>query len=226
MFFGDGDDEYIQPRDITLSGNRLVLLATGSDGLGQVDVFDSTTAAHLYQFGKLPEPIAGDLREPHGMGLDEDLCFIADTFNQAIKIFNWRTREFVRTIGSQEDAPELLEEDWYWQENEYEDARRSSKPCEFNEPVGVAFRNKRLYVSEQSGRRIQIISIPDISRGPVECLQIIASPNGMDLAGLCLSGSGLWCTGRRKINEEENIINGGEYNQYSVYSAHLFAPIV
>ena len=226
MFGGDGDDEYIQPQDVMLSGDRLVLLVNGGDGLGQVDVFDSTTAAHLYQFGRLPEPIAGDdLREPNGMGLDEDLCFIVDTFNQAIKIFNWRTRKFFRTIGSQEVAPEQYDEDGdlYWAGSAYRDARRSSKPCEFNEPVGVAFRDKRLYVSEQSGRRIQIISIPEICRGPVECLQIIASPNGMDLAGLCLNGNGLWCTGRRPSYE------GGseeEEESESEYSMHLFAPIV
>ena len=132
-----------------------------------------------------------------------------------------------RRIGSQRESPPLnwdvVDGDPYWlRSGGYEDARRSVKPCEFDEPVGVAFRDKRLYVSERSGHRIQIISIPKISRGPIECLQIIPSPYGLPLAGLCLSGNRLCCMGRRRLREGE----ATTWENEREYSFHLFAPIV
>ena len=59
---------------------------------------------------------------------------------------------------------------------------KSDQPCEFNERVGVAFRDARLFVSESHGRRIQILRFCNGFHGAVECLQVIRSPNGMELA--------------------------------------------
>ena len=48
------------------------------------------------------------------------------------------------------------------------------------------------------GRRIQILRFANGIHGAVECLQIIPSPYGMPLAGLCVSGDRLWCLGQAR----------------------------
>ena len=69
----------------------------------------------------------------------------------------------------------------------YDDDRKSAEPGQFNEPFDIAIRgNKLLYVSEKGGRRIQILRLPDdLSASDPEVLQIIPSPGGVELAGLC-----------------------------------------
>ena len=174
---------------------------------GRICVLDSQTGALLYQIGPAREAgEADELRVPRSLAVHQDLCFVADTCNHAIKIFNFRQRELVRTIGSTAAAPTFLtmrdsdddEVDQYYIMSGCEDARRSDLPCEFDQPVGVAFQDGRLYVSEWGNRRIQIIRFVDGIHGAVECLQIIQSPYGMPLAGLCVSGERLWCLGQRR----------------------------
>ena len=211
----------IQPRGLALSDdNKLLVLNVGTKSspvgknrVGQVDVFDAATGAALYSFGQATS--SDGLRDPRGMAVSGDLCFVCDTWNQLVKIFNWRTRELVRTIGSRAvgppwaDNPGPGEEYAYWNvDYNYTDARKSVAPGEFCEPFGVAFRDGKLYVSEYDGRRIQILKLSDDIRGPVECLQIIPSPDGgtargrCKLTGLCLDADNrLWCTGRSAVEE-------------------------
>ena len=188
----------LHPFDLAVSGDRLLVLCGGSL-FGRICVLDSQTGEFLYQIGPAREAgEADELRVPRSL---------ADTCNHAIKIFNFRQRELVRTIGSPAAAPTFPttrdsddddEVDPYYILAGYEDARRSDLPCEFDEPIGVAFQDGRLYVSEWGGRRIQILRFASGIHGPVECLQIIPSPYGTPLAGLCVSGERLWCLGQAR----------------------------
>ena len=191
----------LHPFDLAVSGDRLLVLCGGSL-FGRICVLDSQTGALLYQIGPAREAgEADELRVPRSLAVHQDLCFVADTCNHAIKIFNFRQRELVRTIASTAVAPTFPDfdpdndVDPYYILAGYEDARRSDLPCEFDQPVGVAFQDGRLYVSEWGNRRIQIIRFVDGIHGAVECLQIIQSPNGKHLYGLCVSGERLWCVG-------------------------------
>ena len=198
---GSEEPLYLEPCDLAVSGDRLLVLCRGSL-FGRICVLDSQTGAFLYQIGPARQAgEADELRVPRSLAVHQDLCFVTDTLNHAIKIFNFRQRELVRTIGSAAATPpfdELDDMDPYYIMYHRGDARRSDLPCEFNEPVGVAFRDGRLYVSERGNRRIQIIRFVDGIHGAVECLQIIQSPYGMPLAGLCVSGERLWCLGQRR----------------------------
>ena len=174
------------PYDLAVSGDRLILLCQGggSWGIARICVFDSQTGAFLYQIGRGSSAGEADaLRSPMSLAAHQDLCFVADTYNHVIKIFNFRQRELVRTIGSTAAFAGL---------------RASDLPCEFTMPSGIAFQGGRLYVSEARGRRIQILRFANGFHGPVECLQIIPSPYGTPLAGLCVSGERLWCLGQAR----------------------------
>ena len=198
----------LYPYDLAVSGDRLLVLCSGFT-CARICVFDSQTGAFLYHIGRGRSAGEADaLSNPKALTAHQDLCFVADTYNHVIKIFNFRQRELVRTIGS---------------------AAASDLPCEFNEPAGVAFRDGRLYVSESDGQRIQILRFANGIHGAVECLQIIQSPNGLELAGLCLSGDRLWCMGGnggsvRWIPSLVAGVNGTVWTSNSCM--HLFAACV
>ena len=210
-----------EPCDLAVSGDRLLVLCR-SAWFGRICVLDSQTGEFLYHFGPASEAGEDELRMPRSLAVHQDLCFVADTYNHAIKIFNFRQRELVRTIGSTAATPSFAEfgdMDPYYIMCHRRDARRSDLPCEFNEPVGVAFRDGRLYVSEGRGRRIQILRFANGCHGSVECLQIIESPYGRPLAGLCVSGDRLWCLGQARGRSDATM-------PYTEGCLHLFATYV
>ncbi len=195
---------YLRPYDLAVSGDRLLVLC-GGFRYARVCVY-SQTGAFLYHIGRGPGAGEADaLIGPKALATHQDLCFVADTYNHAIKIYNFRQRELVRTMGSTANSP--YEENTWHDNLAYEDPRRSDLPCEFNEPAGVAFRDGRLYVSESGGRRIQVLRLASGIQGPVECLQIIPSPNGLKLYGLCISGERLWCVGQQLTDDTSFLRN-------------------
>ena len=217
-----------RPVDLCISGNAvLVLFHDANWRYGQVVVLDRNTGAERYRFGSGATPGGVDaggvdeLRAPSGIAVDGDFCFVADTYNQSIAVFNWFNGQFVRRYGKAGDAPEFGDdEDNYWDvgaDGTYDDVRKSAAPGQFNEPYDVVVRNKLLYVSEIGGRRIQILRLPDDIRGadPTEVLQIIPSPGG--LAGICLDGDRLWCIGPPCPAGNPQAMNA---------SMSIFAPIV
>ena len=198
----------LHPFDLAVSGDRLLVLCSGFT-CARICVFDSQTGAFLYHIGRGRSAGEADaLSNPKALTAHQDLCFVADTYNHVIKIFNFRQRTLVRTIGS---------------------AAASDLPCEFDEPAGVAFRDGRLYVSEWDGQRIQILRFANGIHGAVECLQIIPSPNGLELAGLCLSGDRLWCMGGngRSVRWIPSLVAGVSGTVWTSNSCmHLFAACV
>jgi len=208
LFASEELSSYLQPYDLAVSGDRLLVLC-GGFRVARICVFDSQTGAFLYHIGRGSDAGEADaLSGPRALTAHQDLCFVADTYNHVIKIFNFRQRELVRTIGS---------------------AAASDLPCEFDEPAGVAFRDGRLYVSESSGQRIQILRFANGIHGSVECLQIIQSPNGLELAGLCLSGDRLWCMGGNggSVRWVPSLVAGVNGTVWTSNSCmHLFAACV
>ena len=210
----------LHPHDLAVSGDRLLVLCGGrwNRRYARICVFDSETGAFLYQIGRGFDAGEADaLNGPKALVTHQDLCFVADTYNHAIKIYNFRQRELVRTMGSTAASP--YEQNVWEDYHTYEDPRRSDLPCEFNEPAGVAFRDGRLYVSESSGQRIQVLRFASGIQGAVECLQIIPSPNGLKLYGLCISGERLWCVGQQLTDDTSWLRN-------SHACLHLFTACV
>ena len=206
----DGNYEWVHPEDIALAGDVLLVLCHGSP-FGQVVVFDNQTGARLRTFGSTGEDWRDQLRGPEAFAVHDQYCFIADTHNQAIKVFDWRDGTLVRVFGKLQDQEsdvkphDDMERNYssYWEWGDsfyyYDDVRKGDEPGEFDCPAGVAVRDGKLYVSEFRGCRIQVFRLPQDLRGSsdLEVLQIIDSPDfPKELSGLCVEEGGrVWCMG-------------------------------
>uniref|UniRef100_A0A7S4EBS1 F-box domain-containing protein n=1 Tax=Pelagomonas calceolata TaxID=35677 RepID=A0A7S4EBS1_9STRA len=203
------ETDCFMPVDLALAGDRLLVLSCEYPSLGRVYVLDNQTGAQLSTFGSTGESWRDELRGPSCLAVHEQYCFIADTHNQAVKVFDWREGTLVRVFGKRQDDPwdvkTLMTDAFMTPEpvsyhefrDDYYDLRKGDGPGEFNLPLGVAVRDGKLYVSELEGRRIQVFRLPDDMHGSdLELLQIIPSPDGWPLSGLCVDDAGrLWCVG-------------------------------
>ena len=104
------------------------------------------------------------------------MLFVAGFGTNAIHTYNWR----------QGSAAGLI---------------RLGGDLSFRMPWGVAVSGKMLYVSEQGDStedipgRIWILRLPDDVSSDPTVMQLIPSPDGRELGGLCLNGGQLWCMG-------------------------------
>ena len=200
-----------RPQDLAAAGDMLLVLCTTGGAfsggvLGRVAVLGRSTGRVYSVFGTNDDTGAtiaiDELRGPCSLAVRDNYCFVADRYNQRIAVFDWEQETFVRSIGRDGTAPILdIEDQPYW-DDDYEDERRGTGLGEFDEPSGVAVRGNTLFVSESGGRRIQLLRLPDDladTSKPVEALQVIPSPDGRELSGLCLEGNPphdrLWCLG-------------------------------
>ena len=200
-----------RPQDVAAAGDMLLVLCTTGGAfsggvLGRVAVLGRSTGSVYSVFGTNDDTGAtiaiDELRGPCSLAVRDNYCFVADRYNQRIAVFDWHQGTFVRSIGRDGTAPTLEIGDGPYWDDDYEDERRGTGPGEFDEPWGVAVRGNTLFVSESGGRRIQLLRLPDDladSSKPVEALQVIPSPDGRELSGLCLEGNPphdrLWCLG-------------------------------
>ena len=172
--FADGDS--CRVCDIGLAGDRVLILSAtftvnDPEQFSRVHVVDNRTGALLYQF-------LTDLLE-YECGLfavQDDMLFVAGFGTNLIHTYNWRQ-------GSVEGHIRL------------------GGDLAFRMPWGVAVSGKMLYVSEQGDAtedvpgRIWILRLPDDVSADPTVLQVMSSPDGRELGGLCLNGGQLWCMG-------------------------------
>ena len=221
-----GHEDYgFFPVDLARAGDRLLVLCCdhnrvyeevpgpGTIGVhrlfGRVMVLDNQTGAHLSSFGTsaagyVPTVGYDKLHAPSSLAVQDQYCFIADTHNHHVKVFDWRTGTLVRVFGRyKHQEPVANSFDPYWRVRDYDHARRGSGSGEFNEPCGIAVRDGKLYVSEMQGCRIQVFRLPDDMRGPsdLELLQYVRprprgppSPFPAGIERLCVDDDGqVWC---------------------------------
>ena len=220
-----GHEDYgFLPVDLVRAGDRLLVLCCERNRVhqqqagpgagflrlfGRVLVLDNQTGAHLSSFGTsaagyVPDVGYDKLHAPSSLAVQDQYCFIADTHNHHVKVFDWRTGTLVRVFGRyKHQEPVANSFDPYWRVRGYDHARRGSGSGEFNEPCGIAVRDGKLYVSEMQGCRIQVFRLPDDMRGPsdLELLQYVRprpggppSPFPAGIERLCVDDDGqLWC---------------------------------
>ena len=181
--------------DLARAGDSILLLSHYQTS--RIPVIDARTGALqriLVLRGIGPE----GLRGASSIAVDGDFAYVADTHNQRVVVFNHLTGDVVRKIGKTGTAPYHDDEDDddfgpYWFSDDYDDERIGSAPGEFDRPFDVAIGHGRLYVSEMGRRfgspRIQVLTLEG------EPLQVLRSPNGKEVQGLCVDGDHVWCIG-------------------------------
>ena len=192
-----GHEDYgFLPVDLVRAGDRLLVLCCERNRVhqqqagpgagflrlfGRVLVLDNQTGAHLSSFGTsaagyVPDVGYDKLHAPSSLAVQDQYCFVADTHNHHVKVFDWRDGTLVRVFGRYKHQQPIVDPfDPYWRVIGYHHACRGSGSGEFNEPYGIAVRDGKLYVSEKEGRRIQVFRLPDDMRGPsdLELLQCV-----------------------------------------------------
>ncbi len=233
------------PKALALSPGGEFLLVLHGYWIGEVLVVDSLDGTLVGSFGFEEDDTFGNLHSPHGLAVHGNYCFVTDTYNQRICVFNWCSQTWVRCFGRRGAFIRLDDEDPepYWLDSkeiaqeldatyeervatrsrtlDYEDERKGTGPGEFIEPFGIATHGNTLYVSELAGCRIQVMRLPenilDLSSEP-QVLQIIPAPGGQRLGGLCVDGERLWCVGPHYIHRAS-----GKKQECTYVS--LFSPI-
>ena len=176
--FANGDS--CRVCDIGLAGDRLLILSSFENftenhpkQFARVHVVDDGSGAILYQFRT-------DLLEYESglFAVQDDMLYVAGFSTNVIHIYNWRQGSAAGLIRPEGDLA-------------------------FRMPWGVAVSGKMLYVSEQGDwseeedvpGRIWILRLPDDVSSAATVVQVIPSPDGAELGGLCLNGGQLWCMG-------------------------------
>ena len=168
--------------DICLAGDRLLILSYPCGNFNEnqreqassrVHVVDDRTGSLLYQF------LTHLLKYDNGLfAVQDDMLFVAGFGTNVIHTYNWRQGSVEGHIRPEGDLA-------------------------FRMPWGVAVGGTMLWVSEQGDEsedvagRIWILRLPNdvgSSSDPI-VVQVIPSPDGKELGGLCLNRGRLWCMG-------------------------------
>ena len=135
------------------------------------------------------------MRGPSALAVHNGLIYVADSCNHRVQIYNLEDGSHVRSIGR--DIPVEWDSDEDLDYSEYlfagspnpEDPRASTKPGEFNGTTAIAIGHGRLYVSEDDGCRLQVLTLEG------EPLHVIPSPDGKGMGGICVDGEHVWVIG-------------------------------
>ena len=165
----------VYPESLALAGDTLLVLCSlfGDDDESvsnsyYVHAYENQTGAFLRKF-----VLPGEDGWVGAMTVRGDMLYVTSRYSHSVNEFRWRDGTLMRRFGGR------------------------NQPLSFHSPFGVAIRGKTMYVSEAGGRRIQVLRLPDDDSSEPTILQVIPSPDGEGLGGLCVNGDRLWCMGPR-----------------------------
>ena len=153
---GDGPHlfaHFAQPSGLASDGKNLYVADSETSSLrkvplGGVGRVQTLVGRGLFVFGDQDGPgqdggerSKTEARMQHALGVvyDDGKLYVADTYNNKIKVFDLRTRELKTLVGGN---------DWGW-----------LVPGEFSEPAGLSLANGKLYVADTNAHRIRVVDI-------------------------------------------------------------------
>ena len=166
------------PESLALADDTLLVLCSLFDEEEDVDFEISSTYVHAYdnQTGAFLRKFLLPGKDGNGdttgtMAVQGDILYVTSRNNDTVDEYRWSDGTLMRSFGGGEQR------------------------ISFDSPFGVAIRGKTMYVSEAGGCQIQVLRLPDDDSSEPTVLQVIPSPDGQDLGGLCVNGDRLWCMG-------------------------------
>ena len=179
MRIGPLHPDGVYPVSLALAGDTLLVLCelSGDDesvsSSYYVHAYENQTGAFLRKFslagkGWNDDPTNGT------MAVQGDMLYVTCKRNCSVDEYRWRDGTLMRRFGGR------------------------NQPLSFCSPFGVAIRGKTMYVSEILGSQIQVLRLPDDDSSEPTVLQVIPSPDGEELGGLCVNGDRLWCMGPKQ----------------------------
>ena len=179
MRIGPLHPDEVYPVSLALAGDTLLVLCelSGDDesvsNSYYVHAYENQTGAFLRKFslagkGWNDDPTNGT------MAVQGDMLYVTCKRNCSVDEYRWRDGTLMRRFGGR------------------------NQPLSFCSPFGVAIRGKTMYVSEILGSQIQVLRLPDDDSSEPTVLQVIPSPDGEELGGLCVNGDRLWCMGPKQ----------------------------
>lgn len=145
--------DFAQPSGITTDGRFLYIADCETSSLRKVPLggegrVETLVGRGLFVFGDVDGPgrvadpsSAQEARLQHAIGVvyHDDKLYVADTYNNKIKMFDLRTGRLETFAGHESDWPLL--------------------PQHFHEPAGVSYAAGKLYVADTNAHRIQVVDL-------------------------------------------------------------------
>jgi DNA-binding beta-propeller fold protein YncE len=145
--------DFAQPSGITTDGRFLYVADCETSSLRKVPLggegrVETLVGRGLFVFGdvdgpgRIADPSSGqEARLQHAIGVvyHDDKLYVADTYNNKIKVFDLRTGRLETFVGH--------ESDW------------ALLPRHFHEPAGLSYAAGKLYVADTNAHRIQVVDL-------------------------------------------------------------------
>ncbi len=145
---------FAQPSGIASDGKNLYVADCEISSLRKVPIggtgrVETLVGRGLFVFGdqdgpgQVEDPTSGkqEARLQHALGVThhDGKLYIADTYNNKIKVFDLKTRELSSLVGGSE---------WGW-----------LAPALFSEPAGIHYSAGKLYVADTNAHRIRVVDL-------------------------------------------------------------------
>jgi len=152
------EDKTLYVADSEGSAIRAVPLEDGKPVSTVVGPIDMPRGRALFTFGDM-DGIGGDVRLQHVLGVaaHDGKLYIADTYNNKIKMVDLATRKAETISGTGK-------------------AGREDEPAQFDEPAGVSYAAGKLYVADTNNHSIRTVDIKPPYRVQTLALDGLASP--------------------------------------------------
>ncbi|MCS7220078.1 MAG: PKD domain-containing protein [Anaerolineae bacterium] len=99
---GTGSTQLCWPRYIAIYGNRLYVADAANHRVQIFNINNPAAPSYIATLGQTSSPGSGNnqFREPHGVAVDANYIYVADTRNHRVQIFNRNTMAYVATLGT------------------------------------------------------------------------------------------------------------------------------
>jgi DNA-binding beta-propeller fold protein YncE len=151
-----------QPSGITTDGSKLYFADSEASSIRSADLrpngrVETIVGLDLFEFGDR-DGEGGEVRLQHPLGVafQDGLLYVADTYNNKVKVLDPKTRRCQTLFGTGEEG------------------LRDGDSAQFNEPGGLSVAGNRLYVADTNNH---VIRVADLKTNSLTTLKLTGIPD-------------------------------------------------